>query len=417
MFSPIHHTFAPLGDLSQCLLAFALTLQPWKYKRGAAVKRLERALAEKFECEAYTFGSGREALLALLKALKVRPGEEVIVQGYTCVVVPNAIHASGALPKFADIAEDTLNMDPASVEALMTPRTRAVICQHTFGIPADTTRLRALCDRYLPGRQAGGAVLIEDCAHSIPDQNQSMGYSGDFVILSFGRDKAISGISGGAVLSRDPATTMELRKIQGTAVDHSMWTICRLLQYPLFYAVARPLYGLWIGKALLKALRSLRLLIPILDVQEKEGSMSPVLHRIPNACASLALAQLRSLRKINDHRRMLTRFYFEEARKRGWRFPGAILPYSLLQKFPLFFPGAEQLRRALKAENIHLNDGWTGCVICPENIDLGKTEYVPGTDPAAEDVCVRILSLPTHPKTSLRQARRLVEAIQQQIDN
>ena len=405
--SPIHHTFAPLGNWKQCLQALALILQPWKYKRGSSIPDLERSLSQQFEAEAFAFGSGREALLALLQALKLRPGEEVIVQGYTCVVVPNAIHAAGGVPRFADIDPETLNMDPASVEALITPRTRAVICQHTFGIPANIPMLRSLCDRY-------GSVLIEDCAHVIPDESgpSEIGSEGDFLILSFVRDKAISGVSGGAVLSRDPEATLALKRIQGSAIDHASWTILLWLLYPLIYAVARPFYGILLGKIFLAVCRKIRLLVPILQEEEKEGSASPLLHRIPHACAHLALAQLRALKSINDHRRMLTNFYREERAKRGFPILDGIKADLPLQKFPIFLEGAERIRQKLKKHNIHLNDGWTGCVICPDSVELAKTDYQPGSDPEAEEACVRILSLPTHPKMHIKQAKRLLEAMQ-----
>ena len=84
--------------------------------------------------------------VATITGTDFEPGEEIVVQGFTCVVVPNAIHAAGGVPVYADIDPDTLNLTSASVRPLLTSRTRAVICQHTFGIPADIKALRKLCD-------------------------------------------------------------------------------------------------------------------------------------------------------------------------------------------------------------------------------------------------------------------------------
>ncbi len=405
-FSPIHHTFAPLADAQQVRRCLALAFQPWRWKEGPEKKMLEEALENAFNGEAHLFGSGREALLAILRSLTLKKDEEVIVQGYTCVVVPNAIIAAGMTPVYADIEQDTLNLDLDEVERLITPQTRAVICQHTFGIPAYAKRLRDLCDRH-------SLILIEDCAHVMPDAKgpEEIGKYGDVLFFSFGRDKAISGVTGGAVLCRNKQICRDLKKMQDDAEPLKLWKIKRLLQYPVLYAIAKPLYGMTIGKAFLALCAKLRLLAPIVTNAEKHGQMDATLHRMPNACAILALEQFEKLQAINDHRRKLTAFYFEEGTKRGWKLLLGLKPELPLQKFPLFTEGAEKIRRTLKGRNIHLHDGWTGCVICPPGTDMEMTGYKDGEDPDAEFVGQSILSLPTHPGTSLAQAKKLVECL------
>lgn len=406
LFRPIHHTFAPLGDSTQCGLAFKRTWMPWRYRSHRDVQALEKALGDKFKAEAVTFASGREALLALLHALHLQPDEAVIVQGYTCVVVPNAIRAAGMTTIYADIDQETLNLNLEETEKAITPKTRAIICQHTFGIPANTAALRQLCDSH-------SLILIEDCAHVIPDKEgpREIGTYGDAILLSFGRDKAISGVAGGAIVTRDKSMSMELRKMQDGARSVPLLQIFALLQYPLLYAIARALYGIKIGKALLVLAAKLRLLIPILTRHEKEGDMRKDLHKMPGACAALALQQLQKLETINSHRRSLTKLYIEESKKRAWPILNSeflilnsVLP---LQKFPMFALGAEKIRRKLKQQNIHLYDGWTGCVVCPAAVDPAETGYEAGLDPEAEKVCMQILSLPTHPGMTEAQAHTL----------
>ncbi len=403
-FHPIHHTFAPHVDADYVRRSLMLLLQPWKWKEGSAHEELRSALAQKYHADAFLFASGREALAALLKSLKGPECAEIIVQAYTCLVVPNAIQAVGKTPVYADIEPDTLNLDPADVERRITPHTQAIICQHTFGIPADTHRLRALCDRY-------GLLLIEDCAHIMPDENgpPTIAKDGDAILFSFGRDKAISGITGGAMLSRRPDLSMKLRAEEGAAVSLSLFRIKRLLLYPIIYAIARPLYGSDLGKVLLVLARRLGGLVPILTPAEKHGIMSPTLHRLPNACASLTLAGLSRLNAINDHRRALTRFYLTQASERHWNVPKAIHPDLPLQKFPLFLKNAEGIRIALKKHNIHLYDGWAGCVICPPGSPLEEVNYTLGSDPNAESAAEHILSLPTHPTMTEKDAQRLIQ--------
>jgi dTDP-4-amino-4,6-dideoxygalactose transaminase len=270
---------------------------------------------------------------------------------------------------------DTLNLNMQSTEDHISNCTRAIVCQHTFGIPSDTTALKSLCEQY-------DTHLIEDSAHVIPDTIEA-----DFAFFSFGRDKAISGITGGAVLSRNPEISTKLKELEKQAKSHSISLTFRLLLYPLVYTLARPLYGIWIGKALLKCAQILGGLIPIVSKKEKCGSMDPLLFKIPEACAALALFDLNRIDHKNAHRRMLTTFYLEHAKKNGWRFPSSITDSMALQKFPIFVNNADEIRKKLKRRNIHLSDGWENC---------------PG-----------ILNLPTHPTMTMRQAKRLVKILSQ----
>lgn len=415
---PIHHTFAPLADSTQVRLAWKMLFQPGKWRNGPEKDELKRALSERFNGNAHLFASGRESLLAILKSLRLKQlpspsgggteggGEEVIIQGYTCIVVPNAIIAAGMTPVYADIDLDTLNLDIEEVERLITPKTRAVICQHTFGIPAFAKRLRDLCDRH-------SLILIEDCAHIMPDETgpAEIGRHGDVMFFSFGRDKAISGVTGGAAICKRKDICQDLARFEAEAAPISRITIKVLLLYPIIYSIAKPFYGIDFGRAFLVLCMKLKMLVPILTAKEKHGVMNPQFHRMPNACAALALDQFHRLKAINDHRRMLARFYFEELSKRNVPLLLGIQPDLPLQKFPIFIEHATAVRERLKKHNIHLYDGWTGCVICPANCDPETVGYKDGDDPKADMVGQQILNLPTHPTMTLKDAERLVHIL------
>jgi dTDP-4-amino-4,6-dideoxygalactose transaminase len=243
------------------------------------------------------------------------------------------------------------------------------------------------------------------------------------VLLSFGRDKAISGVTGGGVIVRDASVALRLTEAEHTAADVSGGTVARLLLYPMIYGKARLLWRIGLGRPFLRVCKALRLLLPITTAEEKRGRMSVTLHRMPNACATLALSSLLRLKHLNDHRRALTHFYTEAAHRHGWSVPRAIAdpggrnqehgPATLLplQKFPLFVVDADGMRALLKRENIYLEDGWTGCTICPRGTDLPSVNYTAGSDPVAEHSSERILALPTHPTMTLRGAKRLVRTL------
>ena len=95
------------------------------------------------DVRSFAFWKGRVALYAILQALGVGAGDEVLIAGFTCVVVPNAVRFLGAQPVYADISIGSYNLDPASAAQAITPRTRAMIVQHTLGIPAPLEELLA----------------------------------------------------------------------------------------------------------------------------------------------------------------------------------------------------------------------------------------------------------------------------------
>jgi perosamine synthetase len=159
--------------------------------------RFAAAFGERYQ--AFSFWKARIALYAILKALDLKEGDEVILPGYTCVVVPNAVRYAGANPIYADIAPGQYNLDPVRVEQCITSRTRAIIVQHTYGIPVDTGALQALADRHQ-------IFLIEDCAHVLlgsGHRSQPLGSVGAAAFFSFQWSKPYTTGLGGMAVTRD----------------------------------------------------------------------------------------------------------------------------------------------------------------------------------------------------------------------
>ncbi|WP_395394160.1 DegT/DnrJ/EryC1/StrS family aminotransferase [Novosphingobium sp. BL-8A] len=149
--------------------------------------------------EALCIANGTLTLEVALRALGVGPGDEVIVPARSFFATASCVLAVGALPVFADVDPVSQNIDPASVERMIGPATRAVICVHLAGWPCDMDALAALCaDRDLK--------LIEDCAqaHGAVWRGQRVGSFGDAASFSFCTDKIMStGGEGGLLLFRN----------------------------------------------------------------------------------------------------------------------------------------------------------------------------------------------------------------------
>jgi dTDP-4-amino-4,6-dideoxygalactose transaminase len=151
--------FAGMRD--DVMRAIASVVERQEFIMGAEVAELETRVAA---LSAARYGiacaSGTDALLLPLKALDLAPGDEVIVPSFTFFATAGAVHNAGGTPVFVDIDPATFNLDPAAVEAAITPRTRAIVAVHLFGQMADLGRLLAIAG-------ANGLPVIEDAAQAI----------------------------------------------------------------------------------------------------------------------------------------------------------------------------------------------------------------------------------------------------------
>lgn len=158
---------------------------------------------------ALAISSGTGALHIAMLLAGVQPGDEVISTSMTAEPTNTTIMQVGAEPVFADVDPQTGNLDPASVEAMITPRTRAICVVHYAGYPADMTALRRIAD-------AHDLKLIEDCAHALGARfaDQPIGTLGDFAIFSFQAIKHMTTVDGGLLTLRDESLLPEARRLR-----------------------------------------------------------------------------------------------------------------------------------------------------------------------------------------------------------
>ena len=144
--------------------------------------------------------NGTNALIAALAQLDVRGGDEVLVPPYTFIGTVAPVLATGAMPVFVDVDPETFQIDPAKIEAKITPRTRAIIPVHILGLPADMTRI-------LPIARKHKLVVIEDAcqAHLAEINHRKVGTLGDAGCFSFQNSKNLAIGEGGAIVSNDDA--------------------------------------------------------------------------------------------------------------------------------------------------------------------------------------------------------------------
>jgi perosamine synthetase len=177
---------------------------------GPELAAFEAALAAYHSVDhVVAVSSGTAGLFLAMLTLGVGQGHEVIVPSFAFVAVANTVLQAGAMPVFAEIDSVTLNLDPAAVEQAITPRTRAILVVHTFGIAADMDALQAIARLH-------GLALIEDACEAIGAEfdERPVGSFGDLAIFGFYPNKLVTTGEGGAVLARDPSHATRLRSLR-----------------------------------------------------------------------------------------------------------------------------------------------------------------------------------------------------------
>jgi dTDP-4-amino-4,6-dideoxygalactose transaminase len=178
---------------------------------GPAVAAFEKDFAAFCHtAEAIGVNSGTSALHLSLLAAGVGPGDEVITVPFTFVATIAAIEYAGARPVLVDIEPEFLMMDPAKLEAAITPRTKAIIPVHIFGQPADMDPILAIARKH-------GVVVIEDAcqAHGAEYKGRRAGSMGQLGCFSFYPGKNLGAYGeGGAVVTHDPDLAKKIRLLR-----------------------------------------------------------------------------------------------------------------------------------------------------------------------------------------------------------
>jgi dTDP-4-amino-4,6-dideoxygalactose transaminase len=303
-------------------------------------------------------GSGTEALHLALLALGVGTGDEVITVPNTAVATVAAIELAGAQPMLVDVCADSMTMDPAQVEAAITPRTRALIPVHLFGQSADLDPLMQIARKH-------NLTLLEDCAqaHGATYRGKRVGTFGDLAAFSFYPTKNLGAYGdGGIVLTNDARLAERVR-------------------------LARQ-YG-W--------------------RERYESETRGLNSRLDEWQAAILRVKLKHLDDWNQARRERAASYTELLPNRRVRAP-VEMPYAR-HVFHLYIVQAE--RRAALAEFLEAHGIGTAIHYPkPVHLQAAYRHLAPeGALPVAEKLAREILSLPLYPELALADVRLVAETI------
>ena len=351
----------------------------------------------------FTYYRGRVGLFAILRALGVGPGDRVAMQAFTCLALPEALYAAGARPVWIDTEPGGVNMDPESLADRLDAGVKAVVVQHTYGVPADMARLTEVVED-------AGIPLIEDCAHTVASalNGRTLGTLGVAAFYSFEWGKPIRVGVGGSVRANDDELRQKLTLSYGQFEPPPRRRRAQLAaQYVGFKALYRPRVY-WPIKRLYHQLGRVGLAARTYNPVEEGAPGAPEFNR---RMAAHQVGMIRRRLERMPERVARTRAIsavYEAGVPASFGRPtvpdGSDVIYA---RYPLWSDRKDELLAAAQEAQVEVS-GWYATPLHPfEGEDLRSVGYEPGSCPNTEQACRRIVTLPNHPSVSVGEAERI----------
>jgi len=351
------------------------------------------------------FYRGRVALYAILQGLDIGNGDQVVTQAFTCVAVPEAIMASGARPVYTDIEPNGFNMDADDLERKITPQTRAIVVQHTYGIPVDMERIKYVADK-------AGLPIIEDCCHTLVStyKGKMVGSFGVGSFYSFEWGKPIVAGVGGSAVVNDSELRDKVRRQYRSYQFPGLVSQSRIqLQYLAFRLLFKPsLY--WRIRVLFHWLGSVGVAESNYNPIDEGSVAEDFSLRMPKSLQRRLARKLTVLDRQTTYSCWVAREYRSRIQSEVVAHP--VLPddsSTVFARYPLVTEHKEGLLRRARQANVELADWYSTPVhpLSPQELPL--VHYKPGRCPNAEGRCRQVVTLPTHPAVKKRDIDRAIK--------
>ncbi|MHC4116766.1 MAG: DegT/DnrJ/EryC1/StrS family aminotransferase [Planctomycetota bacterium] len=374
------------------------------------VEEYQREFARYFGAErAFAFWKGRVALYALLRALEIGEGDEVILPGYTCVMNVNPIKYIGARPIYVDIEPNTFNMNVNLLEGKITDKTKAIIAQHTYGYPCEMDTIMKIA-------QSSGICIIEDCCLALGSK-----YKGTMV-GTFGRagyfssqwNKPYTTGLGGILITSDADLAERIESLRADEMCPpstgevfmlgAQLMIYRLFIYPRTTALAQSLFRYLTSKGAVVGSSS--------ESEYEPVKANDFFKGMSSIQARSGLKQLRKIDRNIAHRLSMALRYDRLLTDNGFKsrsYDSSIMR-PVMVRYPLrIAEKAKALEQAAKS-GIELGS-WFECPLHPIETPLALYDYEIGMCPEAEKAAREVVNLPLHPRANEHTVRRSVDFI------
>lgn len=360
-----------------------------------------KAIASVLSCgedDIFFYWKGRVALYALLKSMGVGKGDEVIVQGYTCVVVANAILYLGATPVYADIDPSTFNMNMDSLKSKITERTKVIICQNTYGLSSNLETISAIA-KETSAKYGHPVYTLEDCTHGFGGSyhDRPNGTSCDASFFSTQWSKPYTtGVGGFCVVHQD----MLKDTMKQMEAEKSRPGIKEVLQLKLMYFTRTYIindFTYWPMIRLYRWLSRHNLVVGSSSGEEVTGIEMPegFFKGQSDTQFRKGLSSLKKLPDVNKLRRKNAEAYTEFLQSIGKQHVDkSLFDEHIFLRYPLLVNDKEHFREEAEASHIILGE-WFEAPVYPAYASLDVWKVKPQELPNAMFICEHVVNLPT----------------------
>ena len=380
-------------------------------QNDASIKQYENIISQMINSKhIYTYASGRMGFYSILKALDIQNGDEVIIPSFTCIVVPNAILYSGAKPIYCDIRDDDFNIDIAKIEQLITPKTKVLYAQHTFGQMCDINAIKQIAEKY-------NLIVIEDAALALGAklENKYAGTIGDFGYFSTDRSKVVNTGLGGIVSVNNEKYFKSFDEIYSDMPSLSSRMTKKIARTFVLNVITLNPYFYWLGKFINAILSKLKMMTYLLDepfVKKEQIQDYPYPARLPSLLAKIGISQFESLndnlnnrKKVANYYNNILNIYTEEYMQSD---TNIFLRYSFLVKNRDYWEKKFSSKIDLSI--------WFKTIASGRNDNFEEINYKVGSNKVSEYVCEYIFNLPTHNQIKPEKLESLLKELKNSGD-
>lgn len=397
------HIFNSLGSNYDLDFIFS-SLNQIFFSNKNNLTKLSNLLEKKYGGKSFLFHKGRGAIEFGLR-ISLKPGAVVLTQAFSCYAVEEGILRAGMKPVYVDIGNSSSNLTLETLKLSFkeNPTAKAVILQHSLGIPVENiTSIISWCSR-------NDLLFIEDIAQAIGGTYQDgnlLGSKADITIFSFGRDKIIDAVSGGAVIFKN-LTKQQLKKTEVTKLDYiANFIFIKDMLYPVTTYKIRFFNKFFLGKIIFKFAKIIGLLSSPIN------SPTKTLTKMHPGYAALALSQFRNLDSQIFHRRELAALYNKGITQKNIKKIATKnqLTHGSNLRFSIKFNKVKNFISYMKKNKVYISDRWYRTAVDCGNLDL-KSNYSVGSCKSAEELASNVVNLPTHINCSTGNAKKIISLI------
>ena len=358
----------------------------------------------------YTFASGRMGFYTILKAIDIQKDDEVIIPSFTCIVVPNAILYSGAKPIYCDIRDDNFNIDVSKIEELITPKTKVLYAQHTFGQMCDIKVIKQIAVKY-------NLLVVEDTALALGAklENKYAGTIGDFGYFSTDRSKVINTGLGGIVSVNNKKYLAKINKIYSGIPHLSDKMTKKIARTFVLNIITLNPYFYWFGKFINAILSKFKVMTYLLDepfVKKEQIKDYPYPAKLSSILSKIGISQFKSLDSNLENRKKIATYYNDILNIYTKEYiqseTNIFLRYSFLVKNRSYWENRFSSKIDLSI--------WFKTIASGRDSNFEEINYKIGSNKVSEYVCDHIFNLPTHNQIKPEKLKKLLEELKSSGD-